>query len=253
MLLHDVDPDLCGSGPGRQLLTTFRAQTPGSGGGTSLLTVVAPPAEKVSRHGVPAEHFGPALAFRRERGLAWELHAPERRSRIHLPGYPFERQRYWAELPAAEEEVATIYKEPDLADWFYLPAWEYAIPPESNVANGKTRRWLVFENGNHVGADVVSRLRSQQNDVFQCKNCSQEYSQTGPFSYEIDPSERLDYFRLFNELRDSNLLPDRILHLWNVGPADDADTDRDIFDRRPESRILQPALYCAGFGETQSQ
>src|ERR1700682_6444158 len=49
------------------------------------------------------------------------IHAGSGR-RVTLPVYPFERQRYWIDPPAAGAAAVTAGKRPDVADWFYVPA-----------------------------------------------------------------------------------------------------------------------------------
>ncbi|MCC5623184.1 SDR family NAD(P)-dependent oxidoreductase [Nostoc sp. CHAB 5715] len=55
----------------------------------------------------------------------------ERRYRLPLPTYPFERQRYWihAQKQAHTIGIAQITqgKKPDIADWFYLPLWKQSV------------------------------------------------------------------------------------------------------------------------------
>ena len=125
----------------------------------------------------------------------WQaLHSPEKRLRVHLPEYPFERQRYWAESPEPEEDSVSILKEDDPADWFYLPSWEYAIlpeamvSPEAKVSARDTPCWLVFDDGGGLGAEVIDHLRNQQKDVVSVRR-AERYSQVGPRSYEINPTD----------------------------------------------------------------
>ena len=61
------------------------------------------------------------------------FYAGERRRRVGLPTYPFERRRYWIEpgerrLAAVDGGVAAG-KRPEIADWFYLPSWKPSLPP----------------------------------------------------------------------------------------------------------------------------
>ena len=56
------------------------------------------------------------------------FYARERRHRVPLPTYPFERRRYWVEPRKREYDGDTpqgsLRKERDIADWFYIPSWE---------------------------------------------------------------------------------------------------------------------------------
>lgn len=64
--------------------------------------------------------------------VAWaKVAARERRRRVVLPTYPFERQRHWLE-PQALQAVTTgrsLEKRSDVSDWFYLPSWKRSLPP----------------------------------------------------------------------------------------------------------------------------
>ena len=56
----------------------------------------------------------------------------ERRQRISLPTYPFERRRYWVEpskashILAAQPQAAS--KKASIVAWFYLPSWKRLRP-----------------------------------------------------------------------------------------------------------------------------
>jgi acyl transferase domain-containing protein/acyl carrier protein len=108
------------------------------------------------------------------------FHNGERRRRVPLPTYPFERQRYWIDPPKT-----TVQKMPDVADWFWVPAWKQAplkpVSPEPG-------RWLIFLDGLGVGERIAERLRRDGHEVFTVER-GQDY-----------------------DLHESR--PDRILHLW---------------------------------------
>lgn len=57
----------------------------------------------------------------------------ERRRRVPLPTYPFERQRCWVEptgdsIPGRAAKAGAT-KRPDVADWFYIPSWKRTPAP----------------------------------------------------------------------------------------------------------------------------
>jgi acyl transferase domain-containing protein len=160
------------------------------------------------------------------------FHSHEKRRLIHLPVYPFERQRYWAQAPeSAETGPAVILKEPDIADWFYVPSWEYSISPdpEQGLALGKASRWLVFQDDQGVGLQVADRLQQVCHDVVTVKRADR-YSRIGPGSFELNPRQREHYLELFKELRGLGGLPDKIVHLWSIGPIDLEKSELELFD-----------------------
>jgi len=148
--------------------------------------------------------------------------AGERRGRIPLPGYPFERQRYWLEaqlaasLPAAPDPLTGAVKEPDLADWLYLPVWRQVPLPDP----GPAASWLIFADAGRVGAEVAARLEKSGHQV----------------TLASDPGGRSGYDALLRELRDSGALPQRIAHFGSLdAPAGDL---RAALDRGFHSLLL---------------
>lgn len=157
------------------------------------------------------------------------FHAHERRHRLHLPVYPFERQRYWAELADSTELTEpVVWKEPDIADWSYIPSWEYAISPEPDTAPAACR-CLVFEDDCGIARCVVERLERQGHDVVVVAR-AEHYAQTGPSNYELQPGRRDHYIALLQDLHEADRLPQRILHLWSAGPADAERSQLQLFD-----------------------
>ncbi|HEX8186686.1 MAG TPA: beta-ketoacyl synthase N-terminal-like domain-containing protein, partial [Blastocatellia bacterium] len=61
----------------------------------------------------------------------------ERRRRLPLPTYPFERQRYWIEPQDRSLAAFTAQqrrdRKPDIADWFYAPAWRQSVLSDSTA------------------------------------------------------------------------------------------------------------------------
>jgi acyl transferase domain-containing protein len=128
----------------------------------------------------------------------------ETRRRVHLPTYPFERQRYWIDVPRAERpsaprpSVATA-KSADLADWFYRPAWRSSVPPLDGPGR-EDGSWLVFVDECGLGARLVERLRRRERRVITVEPRPQfERRQKGAFG--IRPGVAADYERLLSELR----------------------------------------------------
>jgi len=98
------------------------------GGAPSLLLEVGPGRALSALSGalptLPAKALQRALATIWVHGveLDWEaMYAGERRRRVALPSYPFERQRYWVDSKQRPHEFR---------DWFYAPLWQPAPAPE---------------------------------------------------------------------------------------------------------------------------
>ncbi len=87
----------------------------------------------------------------------WEgVQTGERRRRIPLPAYPFERRRYWVEARQAGPA-----RRPDPIDWTYVPGWKRTPPPIPPEANGERHQGLVFLDEDGLGAALAIRLEAE--------------------------------------------------------------------------------------------
>ncbi|WJS84608.1 type I polyketide synthase [Paracoccus sp. TOH] len=172
-----------------------------------------------------------------------------RRRRLSLPGYAFQRKRYFIERAAhaaaeTAEELARI-EEP--AEWGWRPAWKLASPnieigPQGPVAQG-ARNWLVFADDLGLAERVTEGLRSrgqrvavvEVGDTFADKTVP---GGDGRFLLPVE-SDREGYEMLLAALAAQDMVPDRILHLWSV-------TQGARF--RPGSSLLNSQLERGFFG-----
>jgi acyl transferase domain-containing protein/acyl carrier protein len=150
------------------------------------------------------------------------LSAGEQRLRVALPTYPFERQRCWVDDPAnlnvIRQRVAATKKETDVANWFYLPYWEPAVPP---TLPRKTARQqvenlcLVFADSSGIGTRVVQRLEQEGCSVIVVA-AGEAFAQQGDNHFSIRPDVGADYVALCKELDRKGYVPRTILHCWSV-------------------------------------
>jgi acyl transferase domain-containing protein/acyl carrier protein len=244
VVLKEQDRVLLEVGPG-QSLSTFARRHPDRVAGQLVLSSLRHPQE---RHADTAFLLS-TLARLWLLGIRvdWPgFHIHERRQRIHLPVYPFERQRYWADLPdASESSSPVIVKEADIADWFYVPSWEYAISPESDseTTPAETCCWLVFEDDCGVGHEIVNQLLGEGHDVITVIAAS-EYYEAGSRTYKINPRQPEDYLALFSKLRGLKRLPKKIVHLWSIGSTDDKRSELELFEYYQEAGFYS-LLYIA--------
>jgi acyl transferase domain-containing protein/acyl carrier protein len=185
------------------------------------------------------------------------LHTGDQPGRVHLPGYPFERQRYWVDdAEAAQPEESAIEKEPDVADWFYLPSWEYSIAPtlepepDAATATDPAAPWLVFDDGSDLGAAVVAQLRQRGDDVTVVSE-GPSFAARAADRYALAPGTPEHYAALVAALATDHRLPDRVLHLWGVDAGDDESAEaRDQHQQRGFYSLLHlaQALTTTRFG-----
>jgi acyl transferase domain-containing protein/thioesterase domain-containing protein len=147
------------------------------------------------------------------------FYANERRHRLPLPTYPFERQRYWIDPPEKTSEVLKtskvsqlLAKKPNIADWFYVPYWKPSVL--SAIAEPKNLgSWLVFEDACGLGSQLVKKLEQQGKEIITVKIGS-AFVKLSDHDYALNPQLSSDYEDLVKALR--NRMPQMIVHLWSV-------------------------------------
>ena len=163
------------------------------------------------------------------------FYACERLQRVSLPGYPFERKRYWLESSAQDGggEKASVYPAArDAENWFYYPSWKPAPPiNESETANG-SQRWLVFGDGEGVASRLVHQLRIRGEHVATVIP-GNGFSRLDDRTYTIRPGEAADYALVIEEEITGGACA-TIVHCWSLTlPAES--TPKNTFE---ESKTL---------------
>ncbi|MFE4108593.1 type I polyketide synthase [Almyronema epifaneia] len=213
-LLQEPSQILLEVGPGRTLTTLAKQQVR-----TQLcLRTVRHPQEGVS----DSEYLLQTLGRLWLAGVAidWSgVYAHERRQRLPLPTYPFERQRYWIEPQLASPlppTTAALARQPDMADWFYLPTWkQWPLTAHAGAIAPESTRWLLFVDSGGVGVQLARQLEQSGQRVMTVA-LGQQFEQRGDRHYCLNPHQLADYQALLQTLQAQRLLPQRIVHCWSL-------------------------------------
>ncbi|QLE54755.1 type I polyketide synthase [Nostoc sp. TCL26-01] len=139
----------------------------------------------------------------------------ERRYRVPLPTYPFERQPYWI---TPQTPVASA-KKSDISDRFHVPLWKQSILTTQYRESAPTpSSYLVFLDECGLGGQLVAKLQQQNQDVITVQ-VGTGFDQLGDRSYSIRPQSSDDYDALIQQLLIQQQLPKTIVHLGNVTSA----------------------------------
>ena len=213
------------------------------GPGRSLAALVAPTDAALGSEPLAtlpeARDLTPADAYLLEtlgrlwtRGVAVDWHAftaGERRRRVALPTYPFQRQRYWIEKSATAASRRQLVKNADADSWFYEPTWTRSVRPPAIPATADGEAWLLFEDGAGLGL-ALSRLLERDGGRLTTVRAGDRFGVMPDGSCTVNPRLVADYDLLLDHLAAASAVPRRIAHLWSIGDVA-ASSERDSFDR----------------------
>lgn len=137
----------------------------------------------------------------------------ERRRRVPLPTYPFERREY--RLPQRSEPVVggrSARRRGDVGSWFQLPTWQRTAPPPAPVPAGN-QHWLVFTDRLGLGDALAGRLRRDGVRVTTVA-AGERWIADGD-GVTIDPGDA-DHYRMLLRSVGAEQPVTRVAHCWNV-------------------------------------
>lgn len=167
------------------------------------------------------------------------LHGEERRLKVELPLYPFERQLYSLEDRRQLEE-ASAAKLPKVSGWFYVPSWKLSPPLSSSFSGMPIDHLsccLVLGDGGGLAAALAAQLRRGDRQVVTVGTA---------------PSRDEDWKNLLLRLREEGRWPRAIIHLWSlpeVTPDDTPDASLDRCLERGFFSLLRLVRAIAVHGE----
>jgi acyl transferase domain-containing protein len=219
-LMKDPDRILLEVGPGTALGTSAR-QHPGGSDKRVVLSTIRHPQEQTSDVAFILNTLG--RLWLANVAMDWAgFYKNERRHRIPLPTYPFERQRYWIDpshqRPAVGTARRSSEKPSDVADWFYAPSWKRAQLPENSTGSAPSSPdacSLVFLDEGGFGAKLVTLLQNSGQRVTVVKQ-GVKFHRINDETFVINPEVKQDYHALLHEIKAGGRSPGTIVHLWSL-------------------------------------
>jgi acyl transferase domain-containing protein/SAM-dependent methyltransferase len=171
-------------GPGNTLVT-FAAETAGRGSPALRCTSLPSPQETRTDLEVMLASLGELWVSGAE--VDWEgFHQNERRSRVSLPTYPFERRSYWIGARQGQAPARNKHEARDTSSWLHKPVWREA-PPAGAAGRMTDHRVLVLDDGAGLGDAVVARLRVAGAQAIAVRQGAR-FERIDDSSFALDPS-----------------------------------------------------------------
>jgi acyl transferase domain-containing protein/acyl carrier protein len=177
----------------------------------------------------------------------WNGFNVEKRQRVPLPTYPFERQRYWI-----DRDQNTARKPDGITDanldltTFYSPVWTQSpartLPPVTCPSEVLSTLILMDDCG--LGVEVAKRLEAFGQDVVTVR-AGQGFARVNDRAYSISPEKPEDYDLLLKELQARNKTPQKIIHLWSISSDGEDPGAETEFSERYQIRGYYSLLLLA--------
>ncbi|MBA4143016.1 MAG: SDR family NAD(P)-dependent oxidoreductase [Nitrosospira sp.] len=163
--------------------------------------------------------------------IDWKtFYAGERRHRVPLPTYPFERQSYWVKPEAHSNEAPTKGANNagwhlegrnrsdarSLDHWFYAPSWRRAesAVPHCLLAK-RTGSLVIFKDEHHLGSALITHLLTHGIEPVVV-SAGSNFQRQNKDHYTVRPGQRQDYDLLLRNMRDDGRTISHIFHLWSM-------------------------------------
>lgn len=224
-LLQDENSLFIEIGPGR-VLSSFVKNHPDRKAEQKVINLVRHPRDNEADQSFLLENIGQLWLYGIEVDFdKFNLH--EKRHRISLPLYPFDKQRFWLEGDLFKTGIERFSgndlsrKKPGRGDRFYIPLWEQSViaPHETTEAAVKSK-WLVFTDDRGFNVRLVDSLKKGDREIITVKT-GPDFKLEKDNSYVINPRQSDHYDAFFRQLSENGKIPGKIIHLWGItGKAD---------------------------------
>ena len=209
-------------GPGGTLLG-LAAQHKNIGAGHELIASIRSRRDPVSDAQALLQALG--RLWVQGQKINWrDFHGHERRRRVPLPTYPFERNRYWIEpgrqLSVNSSPPDAVADDSTPVEGLFHPVWKRAeLDPEARREN--MGPWLIFLDPNGLGAQISHMLRGRGEPCIEV-TAGHVFSRLSADRFQIVAESRGDYERLIRELDAEGRFPRTIVHLWSIASPSSA-------------------------------
>ncbi len=213
-------------GPGRTLTASARRHDPAAAEDLHLLRSLPQARESASAWSVLLTSLG--RFWLAGWPVDWQrFSAHDRRRRIELPTYPFERRRFGKEAGAGTGSGAGDKEPASVVPRLYLPSWRRTLlatgrrrrrpyaPRRSRTPRsaGEPRPWWVFDGEDALSSRLLAGLAREGRPVVRVRRGSR-FERLDAFTYAVDPASLDDYRDLCREAAAAAGPPGQVVHLW---------------------------------------
>ncbi len=181
--------------------------------------------------------------------INWDnAHIGDRRRRVALPTYPFEKKNHWIE-PTSDSARKAQEREGEsekagIDNWFYVPTWERTPFPREIAGESQPEDayWLIVADQYGGGACIRSRLQAMGQPVGFVR-FGKAFVSGDDGAFELNPADPDHYVTLFREIKERFVGTLNIIHLGCL--TTDSEPAECITSNRNEDFGFFSLLYIA--------
>ncbi|WP_326705311.1 polyketide synthase [Streptomyces cyaneofuscatus] len=154
--------------------------------------------------------------------VRWDRYwSDEQRGRLHLPTYPYDRDRFWVD-PAEPDADAGGENLLEDNGALYAPTWTETSLPAAAVPGASARAdddasWMVFAHPNETVTTELLRLAGESSRRLIVVNPGAEFAEKREGGFVVRPREPDDYVRLMARVLEAGHSRFHIVHAWLLG------------------------------------
>ncbi len=187
--------------------------------------------------------------------------AQERRSRLSLPNYPFERQLFKNDKDFLKKGAARLLEQSqvgraaDISDWFYIPSFKRTVSPlilqnESEAA--KAGHWLVFMDDCGIAENLGAGLKEKGIEVVAVRR-GEQFHRFDDHNYAIRANTIEDYDQLLKHMIADHKNISAVIHLWSLSPFQDIPQGKESFLKYQEAGFYSLLFFIQTLAPVQEK
>jgi acyl transferase domain-containing protein/acyl carrier protein len=137
------------------------------------------------------------------------FYAQQRRRRVLLPAYPFQRRRYWIDAQVDRRYVGE--RDDSQKQWLYVPSWKRTSSVPATSESDAVKWWVLVDQGG-LGNELADALERNGRTVTRLRTGA-GFAREGRSSFTVSPYRQEDYSAVIAE---AGGRPDAVIHLWDL-------------------------------------
>ena len=146
----------------------------------------------------------------------------EKRYRIPLPTYPFQKKRYWFDEIISDDNKNSNRMASESKSILYVPTWMRDLKAlhikDLIFLENKKCQWIVFNDHSELSKHTINWLKSRQEFVVVIE-VENNFERKSNHNFTLNPKEPLHYEQMLKEILIDEIKCYCLVHFWSVSSS----------------------------------